>query len=126
PALDNLADSGGDEAIDFDATVPWNPDDALKREMERLEAARQIPLPDAPVSLGAMSAPYSALESHLPGTGLRVNGSTPLPSLLMSDMAGALLSTPAAPVGGAAANAEVARLKGENEEINKLIEEMKQ
>lgn len=127
PALDSHHDGEGDEVApaDFDATIPWNPDEALRREMERLEAARHFPLPDGPNSLGAISAPYSALEAHVNG---RPGNATPLPSLLMSDVAAAYTPGASLPprAEATAGDIELRRLRAENAELTKLLEETRQ
>lgn len=124
PPLDSIADS--EEPADFDMTIPWNPDEALRREMERLEAARHFPVPDAPNSLGAMSAPYTALESQSPSG--RAANATPLPSLLMSDMAASYLPGESVPQRAVSNSdsAELRRLRADNEELTKLLEETRQ
>ncbi|MFO0807705.1 MAG: hypothetical protein U0746_03705 [Gemmataceae bacterium] len=112
-------------AVDFDVTVPWNPDEALQREIERLEAARNFPVPDGPASLGGVSSPFGTLESQ--GVGPARGNGAPLPSLLMSDMSGAIRSnTPVTPTTPIVDHSEVTRLKTENDELHKLVDEMKQ
>ncbi len=84
---------------DLELTMPWTPDDELRREMARLEAG--YPAADP-------AGPY-------PPSGLP-------PAYAPPPLAGGFPPTP--PYGSA--GDDVARLKAENEEMHKLIEEMKQ
>src|SRR5262245_60394684 len=123
PALD-----GPDPATNegpFDTELAWNADDALRREMERLESARQFAVGNGinsdpfAVASPTMSEldPLAAADSLTPP--IRKSGVIPNP------FANSAFGGHAFPASGPAA-AEIEKLTLENEELHKLVEEMKQ
>jgi hypothetical protein len=91
-------------------TMPWTPDDEIRREMARLEAGYAIAgeSPDGPYPTDPLPGGVPPAYAH-----------TPLPGAFNADSyARAQDFTP----GG---SDDVSRLQAENEEMHKLIEEMK-
>jgi hypothetical protein len=104
----------------FDSGLAWNAEDALRREMERLESSRQFAvgngLPADPFAVASELDPLAAGEGSS-----KIRKSGPIPNPFANPSYGGH----AFPASGSAA-AEMDTLKLENEELHKLVEEMKQ
>ncbi len=133
PTLESPAAATAD--ADFDMTVPWTPDEDLRREMERIAAGGEVPSVDhlrarsglpAANPYATTHACYTGLEGMDDTNALPQNGyaGTPLPGL-PSDPAGFILPNPV-PAANGQYPEDIQRLRTENEEMHKLIEEMKQ
>src|SRR5262245_6396096 len=106
----------------FDTDLAWNADDALRREMERLESARQFA-----VGNGLNADPFAVASSELDplaavdGLTPPIRKSGPIPNPFANSGFGGHAFPGSGPMA-----AEMDKLKLENEELHKLVEEMKQ
>jgi len=105
----------------FDSGLAWNAEDALRREMERLESSRQFAVGNGhPADPFAVASPsLSELDPLSAGDKMRKSG--PIPNPFANPAYGGHAFSSSGP-----AAAEMDKLKLENEELHKLVEEMKQ
>src|SRR5262249_26144708 len=116
------------DTVAFDAPPPaWAPDDDLRREMARLEAGGALPdvdhppPPPGPALAAPAPPPLPTPPPPAPPRGRPAPAAAPAPSapLPPAPRAGGGLGPPADA-------GDAAKLRAENEELHKLIEEMKQ
>jgi hypothetical protein len=134
----NLDATGEGSADDFEATIPWAPDEDLRREFARLEAGHSVPAVEslhaangvgnglaAPAYAASPPVPpYPELDPMAGGNHASWSGGLPAvpPAYGRANGAAAGVPRPGVP----AAAGDVEQLRAENEEMHKLIEEMKQ